>query len=504
MKHILPFVLSLALCASVIHAQTGGVPSTMNYQGYLTDITGAPVADGDYALHFALYPTEFGGAPLWEETHSTVQVNSGLFTVVLGTGNPAHPIMLPFDQEYYLGVAVGSDDELSPRVRLTTTPYSYRARTAGHADLADLAGSVPDGSITGAALANGAVTTPKIASGAVGGAQVAANSITTDHVVDNSLTAADLGVNVLSSLDGVTADGGNIDLVAGPGVTITSSDAANTITLSSDWDLPVNKAGSHSSYSFTIENTGTGGAGYFRSTSTGNTMSVYNSSTGNGIYAFGGGGSSTFTGPTAAVKASAVSSGEYAFVGGYGAGYPILNWYPNFTVKGSGETWIDGPVGIKTTPSSSYSLYVNGNAAKNSGTAWINTSDRRLKDIDGPFEKGLREVLQLRTVRFHYRKDNPLGLPSATPQIGLIAQEVSPVYPECVSVDQEGYLNLDMHAINISLINAVQDLHALLEKKRARSDDLQAQIDALQHAVTRLAKRVDAREDAPQVRHASR
>ncbi len=50
-------------------------------------------------------------------------------------------------------------------------------------------------------------------------------------ITDNSLTAADLAVNVVSSISGVTNDGGNIDLLAGNGITITPNDANNTITI---------------------------------------------------------------------------------------------------------------------------------------------------------------------------------------------------------------------------------------------------------------------------------
>ncbi|MFA5389192.1 MAG: DUF2793 domain-containing protein [Candidatus Omnitrophota bacterium] len=50
-------------------------------------------------------------------------------------------------------------------------------------------------------------------------------------IVDNSVTADDLNVNVVSSLDGVLNDGGNIDLVEGTNITITPNDGANTITI---------------------------------------------------------------------------------------------------------------------------------------------------------------------------------------------------------------------------------------------------------------------------------
>jgi hypothetical protein len=58
-----------------------------------------------------------------------------------------------------------------------------------------------------------------------------AGTVGSTEVTDNSLAAGDLLVDVVSSLDGVTNDGGNIDLVAGANVTITPNDGANTITI---------------------------------------------------------------------------------------------------------------------------------------------------------------------------------------------------------------------------------------------------------------------------------
>ena len=79
----------------------------------------------------------------------------------------------------------------------------------------------------------------------------------------------------------------------------------------------------------------------------------------------------------------------------------------------------DGKVGIGTgTPS--YKLEVNGNAAKKTGgTAWINRSDIRLKNIQGDYTKGLEEISQLHTVRSRYKKSNPRNLPSETNEIGF-------------------------------------------------------------------------------------
>ncbi len=99
----------------------GQIPETISYQGVLRDDTGNAVAEGDYELHFNLYDGEAGGSPLWSETFSSVNVTGGVFHVILGSINP---LSLSFDRQYWLGVTVGGDTEFSPRIQLTSSPYS--------------------------------------------------------------------------------------------------------------------------------------------------------------------------------------------------------------------------------------------------------------------------------------------------------------------------------------------------------------------------------------------
>ena len=125
-----------------------------------------------------------------------------------------------------------------------------------------------------------------------------------------------------------------------------------------------------------------------------------------------------------------------------------------------------GNVGIGTgTSSVSHNLQVIGTAGLSTGTAWTNTSDIRLKNIDGQYEYGLDEIVKLNTVRFHYKDDNSQGLPSDVPLIGFIAQEVQPVFPEAVHEGNDGYLNFDIHPINVAMVNAVKQLKHKLDTK---------------------------------------
>ena len=78
------------LAGSMVHAATT-VPTTLNFQGRLTDTTGSPVADGLYNMQFRLFTVDTGGSSVWDETRETttrVQVTNGLFATKLGDVTP--------------------------------------------------------------------------------------------------------------------------------------------------------------------------------------------------------------------------------------------------------------------------------------------------------------------------------------------------------------------------------------------------------------------------------
>ncbi len=112
------------------------VPQTINYQGYLTDPGGVPVnSPPDAQMTFCIYDEETGVTTLWCETQD-VTVSEGVYSVMLGT-NTANPLNLPFDTQYYLGVEVETDGEMTPRQPLTSVPYALRSDEAGDADTVD-------------------------------------------------------------------------------------------------------------------------------------------------------------------------------------------------------------------------------------------------------------------------------------------------------------------------------------------------------------------------------
>ncbi|RLA00113.1 MAG: hypothetical protein DRQ47_09980, partial [Gammaproteobacteria bacterium] len=123
-------------------------------------------------------------------------------------------------------------------------------------------------------------------------------------------------------------------------------------------------------------------------------------------------------------------------------------------------------VGIGTN-AVDYMLEVNGTAGKTGGGSWSNSSDIRLKDIQGEYKKGLNEIVKLKPVEYRYKVDNPKELPSDEDYIGFVAQDVQPVFPEAIAEDDDGYLNFNMHSINVAIVNAVQELKAENDELRA-------------------------------------
>ncbi|HUV36501.1 MAG TPA: hypothetical protein VMX58_06145 [Patescibacteria group bacterium] len=118
--------ISVLLTAALAPAANGIIPQALNYQGVLTGAGGAAVPDGTHSLTFRLYDVPSGGAPLWEETQGSVTVTKGIFNVALGS---VTSLDLPFDEQYFLGIAVEGEAELTPRLYLDAAAYSLASRS---------------------------------------------------------------------------------------------------------------------------------------------------------------------------------------------------------------------------------------------------------------------------------------------------------------------------------------------------------------------------------------
>jgi len=162
---------------------------------------------------------------------------------------------------------------------------------------------------------------------------------------------------------------------------------------------------------------------------------------------------------------------------GFGISSATLEIYAGASAAGAAAMVVKkttGNVGIGTA-SPDYKLEVAGNAGKTSGgTTWIVSSDKRLKDITGEYKRGLDQIVNLEPVTFYYKEGNPRGLPSDEVNIGFVAQEVQEVFPEAVSEGQDGYLDFNMHPINVAVVNAIKELKAENEALKQEIQQIKA------------------------------
>lgn len=122
MKRITIMLIFIFVMAG--QAVQADVPRTINYQGRLTDTEGSPVTDGIYSVAIRMYDAadDLESASVWSDTYS-VQTKSGYFNVVLGS-NPSFPLNVSFTKQYWIGLKVGIDVEMTPRQALQSVPYA--------------------------------------------------------------------------------------------------------------------------------------------------------------------------------------------------------------------------------------------------------------------------------------------------------------------------------------------------------------------------------------------
>ena len=184
MKRVWLATLFLAMGCLATSAGAAAVPSTINYQGYLSGTGGDPLPDGDYDLTFRIFNVLTGGTALWTEARTganDVTLVNGRFNVELGAISTFAAAGLNFTEQYYLEIQLTGQAAFEPRLAFNAVPYALHAQNLGTKPL-------PGGAVVGTTdaqtLSAKTLTAPDINGGtidntAIGSTTPAAGNFTT-------------------------------------------------------------------------------------------------------------------------------------------------------------------------------------------------------------------------------------------------------------------------------------------------------------------------------------
>jgi len=241
-----------------------------------------------------------------------------------------------------------------------------------------------------------------------------------------------------------------------------------------------------------------------------NTIGVENTATGLGALAANTTGVDNTANGLNALVANITGSGNTAI--GSGA--------LGFNTSGHGNTALgDGAGGNVTTATNVISIGSNGANVSNScfignirGITTVNndatqvmidsagqlgtvSSSRRYKTDIKPMDKGSESILALKPVSFRYKVHK-----DATPQFGLIAEQVAKVNPDLVVRDKNGEIyTVRYDAVNAMLLNEFLKEHHQVQDLKAIVAGQQKQIEALTAGLQKVSAQVEASKTAPQV-----
>lgn len=239
--------LTVLVAAIAAGAYSSGMATTeqyMTFQGRLTDNSPEqnPInAPGGISMLVSIWDNQVGGNIVCGPESLNVPVHFGVFTVELGHHDPLGPecfTALP----RYLEIAV-QGEVLQPRQRITTVPWAFvsaKAQSAEDVECADQCVSPPEvdfnyadsdakgGNARG--LSCSGCVTPDMVSFNYANSTVKGGAAT-DLGCTNCVTVDEVVPDIVSSVEGVHNDGGNIDMVGGSGIVVSGSDPANTVTI---------------------------------------------------------------------------------------------------------------------------------------------------------------------------------------------------------------------------------------------------------------------------------
>lgn len=157
-----------------------------------------------------------------------------------------------------------------------------------------------------------------------------------------------------------------------------------------------------------------------------------------------------------------------------------------------------GYVGIGMNSAAAYRLDVNGDIhitgtpyRDGGDIAWTVPSDARLKDVRRSYNRGLKEILNIDTIIYNYKKGNIKNIDPEKEFTGVLAQNVQDNIPEAVKEDKDGFLSLNTTPIFWAMINAIKDLYHEVTGVQREIASLKEDNKAKDQEIKELKERLD-------------
>lgn len=177
------------------------------------------------------------------------------------------------------------------------------------------------------------------------------------------------------------------------------------------------------------------------------------------------------------------------------AGSIVASIPTRMTIQGNGNVGIGA-----ATPNGQFELSLD-QGRKPGTSTWTITSDERLKNIHGDYTKGLQEVLQLHPITYNYVNSGKRTFEEKVLQeafSGFSAQAVQKIFPEAVGVDEDGFLNFNMHPILVAFVNAFKELDTKDKALQIQVEQIKTQqeeINSLKAINSEIIKRLEKLEN---------
>ncbi len=517
------------LLAPPARAADARPPELMTYQGFLVDANGAPLAPNNpanYPVIFRIFDQATGGNRLWSE-QQIVTIDKGNFSVLLGEGTEVSgesrpPLSQVFGgsglaasaSDRYLGITVtinGAPTEILPRLRLLPAPYAYLARhanalvnnvgqplvAAGTGDNLVVAGSLTANQFLG----NGSLLTDLDASKITGGTL---NAARIPGLEAGKITSGTLHPDRIPGLDASKITSGTL-ADARLGANVARRDQVNVFTQNSQFNghLRVGDIGN-----FTTTGAGYGKAVVF---SGGPDVSpTWNNDNSDPLWIArynvaenqtqlrinigddpGGGGDALVIGTTTGGGADFNQTGTWTPLQEFWVwGIRLrddhdINRYVDWWRGTGGFTFT--MVGANSHNSGTRNVTYDGDAN------WDFSSDLRLKKDIVEAEPMLERALRVPIRRYRWKDEDV----SAKHKLGVIAQEVQPLFPDLVTESpsregEESHLMVGYSDFGLIAIKALQELKV---QQDARLAELQNLARQQQEVINAQARQLAAQQD---------